>query len=126
MSAAARTPSFTKRGTKKTWRYTRHHAENGRWYYTEHRHYDYNAIEDYRLHGFECLLRNLRPGMPDDRWEQQVQRRIALMNYWYVKPHWDYDRERMCFVEISDSKECDDRGMAVEEPREGSVIEVVE
>ena len=35
----------------KTWRYYRHHAEDGRWLYIEHRHYDYNAIEDSRLPG---------------------------------------------------------------------------
>lgn len=48
---------------RKTWRYYRHHAEDGKWFYTEHRNYDYNAIEDSRLYGFECFLRILHYGV---------------------------------------------------------------
>lgn len=35
---------------RKSWRYYSHHAEDGKWLYTEHRNYDYNAIEDPRLY----------------------------------------------------------------------------
>lgn len=106
---------------RKTWRYLRERAENGRWLYRERRHYDYNAIEDPRLYGFECVLRNLRFGFPPDRWEAKVREYVSLMNYWYAVPHWDYDREKLCFVEISDSKEHDGPD-GVEEPRPGSVL----
>ena len=44
---------------RKSWRYYRDHAEDGKWLYIEHRNYDYDAIEDPRLYGFECFLRNL-------------------------------------------------------------------
>ena len=107
---------------RKVWRYSRHHAENGQWFYTERRHYDYNAIEDARLFGFECFLRNLKYGFPPDRWEQKVREHVYLMNYWYTVPHWDYDRESLRFVEISDSKEHDAHDDVIEEPRPGSVI----
>ncbi|MBQ2592471.1 MAG: formylglycine-generating enzyme family protein [Candidatus Riflebacteria bacterium] len=48
------------------------------------------------------------------------------MNYWYSKPHWDYDREKLCFIEISDSKEHDEHSNPIDEPRPGSVIKVVD
>ncbi|MBP5312437.1 MAG: hypothetical protein J6112_06365 [Clostridia bacterium] len=108
----------------KVWRYYRHHAEDGIWLYIEHRNYDYNAIEDSRLYGIEFFLRLLHYGFPPDRWEEKVQEHIRLMNYWYREPHWDYDRETLCFIEISDSREND--GDGVEEPREGSVIGTVD
>ena len=110
---------------RKTWRYYRHHAENGQWFYTERRRYDYNAIEDARLHGFESFLRNLKYGFPPDRWEEKVRESVKLMNFWYDVPHWDYDREKLRFVEISDSRERDERG-GPEEPRPGSIIEVID
>ena len=108
------------------WRYYRSHAEDGHWLYIEHRHYDYNAIEDPRLPGFECFLRNLKYGFPKDRWEEAVKKHIRLMNYWYSEPHWDYDRDRLCFIEISDSKEHDDHMNIIEEPRPGSIIKIID
>ena len=68
---------------KKTWRWYRHHAEGGQWRYVELRHYDYNAIEDTRLYGFECFLRNLKYGFPPERWEEKVREYVSLMNCWY-------------------------------------------
>ena len=111
---------------QKTWRWARAFAKNDRWYYTERRHYDYNAIEDARLHGFECFLRNLKAaGFPPARWEEKVREHVHLMNYWYASPHWDYDRDRLCFIEISDSRE-HDGGDGAEEPRPGSVIRIID
>lgn len=109
----------------KTWRWYRDHAENGHWIYVEHRHYDYNAIEDPRLAGFERFLRNLRYGFPRDRWEKKVQDYVNLMNNWFTKPHWDYDRHNLCFIEISDSREHDNHENPIEEPRPGSIIEII-
>ncbi len=110
---------------KKTWRWYRHHAENGQWRYVERRHYDYNAIEDTRLYGFECFLRKLHYGYPQERWEKKVREHISLMNYWYTVAHWDYDREALCFIEISDSKEHDTPG-GPDEPQPGSVIRIID
>ncbi len=109
---------------RKTWRYLRDHAEEGRWFYRERRHYDYDAIEDPRLYGFESFLRILHFAFPPDRWEEEVRDHVRLMNYWYKVPHWDYDREKLCFVEIGGSREHD--GDGVEEPRPGSVLGFVE
>ena len=114
-----------KAGPPKTWRYERLNAEDNHWRYLEHRHYDYNAIQDDRLAGFESLLRNLKYALPPERWEKRVQEHVRLMNFWYRTPHWDYDRQKLCFIEISDSKECDERG-GPEEPRPGSVIKIVD
>ena len=111
---------------EKVWRYYRHHAENGKWLDTERRHYDYNAIEDPRLYGFECFLRASKYGLPSERWEKNVQDHIRLMNYWYTVPHWDYDRQALCFIEISDSKEHDGDPAHTEEPRPGSIIELID
>ncbi len=111
---------------KKVWRYYRDYAKDGLWYYVEHRHYDYNAIEDSRLQGFEEYLRVLKYGFPPDRWEEEVQAHVRLMNRWYPVAHWDYDWERLCFVEISDSKEYDRDIDPVEEPRPGSIVKVVD
>ena len=111
---------------KRVWRYYRDHAENGKWYYIEHRHYDYNAIDDPRLYGFECFLRRLKSVFPPDRWEDRVQRYVRLMNRWFRVPHWDYDREKCRFIEISDSLEYNPNTLPLEEPRPGSIIKVVE
>lgn len=109
---------------KKRWRYYRDHAENGQWYYIEHLNYDYNAIDDARLYGFECLLKTMHYGFPPEIWESKVREYVYLLNYWYKVPHWDYDRENLCFIEISDSKEND--GDGTEEPRQGSVIKIID
>ena len=37
-----------------------------------------------------------------------------------------YERDNLCFVEISDSKEYDGRDKTVEEPQFGSVIEILD
>ena len=110
---------------KKTWRWYRHHAEGGQWRYVELRHYDYNAIEDTRLYGFECFLRNLKYGFPPERWEEKVREYVSLMNCWYSVPHWDYDREALRFIEISDSREHDTPG-GPEEPQPGSVLRIID
>ena len=115
-----------KTDNSKVWRWYRDHAENGHWTYIERRHYDYNAIEDARLPDFERRLRNMRFGFPSDRWEERVQHYIRLMNYWYKKPHWDYDRKNLCFIENSDSREHDDHKEIIEEPRPGSIITVID
>ncbi len=110
---------------RKVFRYDRDHAENGQWFYTEHRHYDYDAIDDARIYGFEKYLRLLKTGYPPKLWEEEVRTYVRLMNYWYRESHWDYDREKLCFIEVSHSKEHDYSG-GIEEPRPGSVIKIVD
>ena len=75
--------------------------------------------------GFERYLKNLKCGFPPARWEEKVEKHIHLMNYWYAVPHWDYDRDKLCFIEISDAKEHDHHDMT-EEPRPGSIIKIVD
>lgn len=90
----------------KIWRWYRDYTENG---YVEHRHYDYDAIEDARLPGFERYLRNLKHAFPEDYFRKKVEKYTGLMNRWFLIPHWGYDFENLCFIEISHSREyCSD------------------
>ena len=105
------------------WRYLRAKVENGRWLYIEQKKYRYNAIEDTRLDWFEKHLMMLKPVFPLADWNKKVEEYIRLMNTWFKNPHWDYDRDRLCFIEISDAKEHNTDG--IEEPRPGSIIRIV-
>lgn len=104
------------------WRYSREHCENGQWFYVERTSYIYDAIEDFRLAAFEDYLKLIRRGVPEAVWRNEVEKHISLLNLRYRESHWDYDLERLCFVEISDSKEYDRRNSSSEEPRPGSII----
>lgn len=101
------------------WRYVRDHVENGKWMYIEHSRYQYNAIEDTRLDWFEISLRLTKAVMPPAQWEEEVRERIRLINNHFLKPHWDYDRKRMQFIEISDAKYV---SQGVEKPEPGMII----
>ena len=109
----------------KKWRYVRVRAENGKWFYAERRSYVYNAIEDTRLAAFEWYLRLIRPVFSPERFEERVQEYIHLMNRWYRTPHWDFDRGALRFIEVSDAKEYTDDTDGTEEPRAGSVIQIL-
>ena len=90
----------------KTWRWYRDYAKHG---YIEHRHYDYDAIEDPRLPGFERYLRNIKHAFPEEYFRKKVEEYTGLMNRWFPIPHWGYDFEKLCFIEISHSREyCSD------------------
>ncbi len=62
-----------KTDTSKTWRWYRHHAKDGKWYHIEHRSYDYDAIEDSRLPGFERYLRNLKHAFPEECFRKKAE-----------------------------------------------------
>ena len=101
------------------WRYVRDHVENGKWIYIEHSRYQYNTIEDTRLDWFEISLRLTKAVMPPAQWEEEVRERIMLINNHFLKPHWDYDRKKMQFIEISDAKYV---SQGVEKPEPGTII----
>ena len=107
-----------------TWRWYRDHAENGQWYYIEHRQYDYNAIEDARLPGYERYLRNLKHAFPEDYFRKKAEEYIDLMNRWFKIPHWGYDYENLCFIEISDSREYSSDSDKTEEIKPDCIIRV--
>lgn len=86
------------------WRYSMDHAEDDEWKYVERENYVYNTIEDTRLVSFEEYLRLVKNGLPKKDWEKEVRERVKLMNHGFKVKHWDYDKEKMCFIEISDSK----------------------
>ena len=107
------------------WRYLRDHAENGRWMYIERRDYFYNAIEDTRLAAFEVYLRLLKPVFSSERWESKVREYTGLLNRWYKRDHWDFDRKKLCFVEISCSREYASDFDDTEEPQPEQIIKVI-
>ena len=109
---------------EKKWRYVHDHAENGLWFYREHKDYLYNAIHDERKSSFETELKLLKPMVPTEEWKEQVKRKTRLMNRWFKKAHWDYDEILCEFIEISDSKEYASDFDDTEEPRDGSVISI--
>lgn len=71
-------------------------------------------------------LRRWKEVLSPERWEKKVRTHVDLMNRWFKKDHWGYDREKLCFVEISDCKEYASDFDDTEEPRPGSIIEVVD
>ena len=73
---------------ERKWRYVHDHAENGLWYYREHKDYLYDAIHDTRKSSFETELKLLKPMIPAEEWEEQVKRKTRLMNRWFKKDHW--------------------------------------
>ena len=107
---------------EKKWRYVYDHAENGQWYYREHKDYLYNAIHDTRKCSFERELKLLKPMIPTEEWEKAVRKFTRLMNRWFKKDHWAYDETLCQFIEISDSREHASDFDSTEEPREGSII----
>ena len=110
---------------EKKWRYVYDHAENGQWYYREHKDYLYNAIHDTRKCSFERELKLLKPMIPREEWEKTVGKFTRLMNRWFKKDHWAYDEIMGQFIEISDSKEYASDFDSTEEPREGSIINII-
>ena len=71
--------------------------ENGNWIY--------NAVYDSRKYWFEYAIASLSKIFNADRINPYVTDQIDLMNRWFDVPHWDFSYEKMCFVEINDSRE---------------------
>ena len=106
------------------WRYLQDHAENGHWMYIEQKDYFYNTIEDTRLVYFETFLRLTKPVLLSARWEELVGHYEPLMNRWFKVPHWGYDRENLCFIEISDSRPYRSDFDDTEEPEPSQILGV--
>ena len=96
---------FDRKENEKKWRFLRATVKNGKRLYIEQKNYKYNAIEDTRLDWFEKHLNLIKPVISSKSWDKKVEEYIHLLNTWYKEPHWDYDRDRLCFIEISDSIE---------------------
>lgn len=101
------------------WRYVQDHAENGKWMYIEHCHYQFNAIHDFRLAWFETYLQLVKGGLTPAQWSEEICEYTKLLNNHYPVQHWDYDKKKMQFIEISDSKYV---SQGIEEPAPGTVI----
>ena len=48
------------------------------------------------------------------------------MNRWFPVPHWGYDLENLCFIEISHSREYVSDFDKSEEIKENNIIQVVD
>jgi len=95
------------------------HAENGKWMYIEHNHYQFHAIHDFRLVWFETYLRLVKGGLTPAQWSEEICEYTKLLNNHYPVQHWDYDKKKKQFIEISDSKYV---SQGIEEPAPGSII----
>ena len=89
---------------EQNWRYKRTYID-GALAFDENKHWTYNAIHDTRKFWFEYAIRSLRKVFDEQRLFPYVNERIDLMNTWFDQPHWDFDWQKMCFVEISNSQE---------------------
>ncbi len=64
-----------------------------------------NNQYDSRKYWFEYVIGNLMRVFEGQRVEQIIKQYTGYMNRWFNDEHWQYDRERGKFVEVSDSKE---------------------
>lgn len=91
-----------------TWRWSYDDVKNNHWRYIEHRHYDYNTLEDQRLVRYDLYLKNLkRASFPEDYFRTKVEECTDIMNLLFQEPRWGYDYENLRFIEISDSEPTD-------------------
>ena len=51
---------------------------------------------------------------------------VGLMNRWFKIPHWDYDRDNLCFVEISSSIPYRSDSDDTEEPAPDSISQLID
>jgi hypothetical protein len=76
------------------------------------------------LPGYERYLRNLKHAFPEDYFRKKAEEYIDLMNRWFKIPHWGYDYENLCFIEISDSREYSSDSDKTEEIKPDCIIRV--
>lgn len=67
--------------------------------------YIYHTKHDTRKWWFEYILRNLQLYFGKERLVPLIEEYTQLLNRRFHAPHWGYDREKLQFVEISDSVE---------------------
>lgn len=66
-----------------------------------------NLRYDGRIYWFEYTIRALSKIYKGERIDDYIETRIRYMNQWFDEAHWGFDKDRMCFIEISDSPEHD-------------------
>lgn len=67
----------------------------------------YDLRYDGRKYWFELEIQKLNRVYPLERLEELIRNRTKLMNRWFNKPRWRFDKERMVFTEVSDEPEYD-------------------
>ncbi len=63
---------------------------------------------------------------PDEYFQGKVKAHLHLLNYWFLSPHWGYDVEKLCFVEISHSRELSNVSDKTPEINDHNIIRVVD
>ena len=91
---------------EQNWRYKRTFT-NGKLAFAENKNWLYNTVHDTRKFWFEYAINLLSRVFSIERLQPYVNERINYMNKWFNQPHWDFDWQKMCFVEISNSQERD-------------------
>jgi len=93
-----------RKSDEKCWRYPRKFID-GKLILKQRLIWKYNAIHDTRKLWFEYEINALAKVADQARLTVFVNERTGLLNLWFDQPHWEFDWEKMTFVEISDSKE---------------------
>lgn len=102
------------------WRYVRFNVVDDHWTYIENQNFRYNAIHDFRKLYFEYHIRFLSELFSIDRARKLVVKYSNLINKWYPDNHWTFNEEILEFVEISPSKEVDEKGK--EHPQKDEIV----
>ncbi len=64
----------------------------------------------------------IKPVLSHAKWNAEIKEHTVLMNRWYKTEHWSYDRDKMAFEEISDSKPFRSDFDDSEEPSQEQII----
>ena len=91
---------------EQNWRYKRTFT-NGKLDFAENKNWLYNTVHDTRKFCFEYVINSLSRVFSMERLQPYVNERINYMNGKFEQPHWDFEWQKMCFVEISNSQERD-------------------
>ena len=68
----------------------------------------------------------MKHAFPEDYFRKKAEEYTGLMNRWFLVPHWGYDFENLCFIEISHSREYSSDTDKSDEVKADNVIQVVD
>lgn len=91
----------------KKWEYYQDYSKTkpGHIHWVRNENFQYHARHDTRKVWFEFVIEKLLVLFPYERVEPVIKEYTDLINRWFVRPHWAYDRNKKCFIEISRSAE---------------------
>ena len=112
---------YNRKSEECNWRYIRAKAVAGGWTYIENPNYRYDAIYDARKLYFEYHIRFTTELFSAKKAKKLIRTYSNYINKWFLDTHWKFEEGRLEFVEISSSKEIDEKG--VEHPQPDEIIQ---